>query len=245
VVLRQIDEAKAAVKHGNDVPSGHVTVGLPTSTSRILALPLLQSVAKHVPNVTLELVEASNADLAEFVALQRIDLAVAMDVQPQSNMHTIPLLDETLLFVGHPIAPKGSDITLKDVAALPLLLPSFPNSIRVIIDRAFINASLTVQLVAETSAVSILLASVGAGMGWTILPWSALSGTGASAGITSHRITDVELKRRMSLCISPSARLSLACNAIESLLVKVIIDLVKSGKWQGVDLLPSAESGTT
>lgn len=241
MMLRQMEEAKAAVRHGRDVPSGHVSVGLPTSTSRVLALPLLRRVAAQLPEVTLEIVEASSADLAEFVALQRLDVAIAMDAQPRANMEMVPLLEEELMLVGRPIAGVDTTIGLARVAALPLLLPSFPNSVRVLSDRAFVGAGLEFRLVAETSAVSVLLAAVQAGLGWTILPWSALAGHEAR-DLVSLRIADARLKRRVSLCMSASARLSLACRSVEQELTDVIVELVSSGTWAGVELLEGIDA---
>ncbi|TWG87535.1 LysR family nitrogen assimilation transcriptional regulator [Cupriavidus gilardii J11] len=240
MMLRQMEEAKAAVRHGRDVPSGHVSVGLPTSTSRVLALPLLRHVAANLPEVTLEIVEASSADLAEFVALQRLDVAIAMDAQPRANMEMVPLLEEELMLVGKPIPGADTTIELARVAALPLLLPSFPNSVRVLSDRAFVSAGLDCKLVAETSAVSVLLAAVQAGLGWTILPWSALAGHEGD-DLVSLRIADASLKRRVSLCMSASARLSLACRSVEQGLMDVIVELVGGGTWAEVKLLEGIE----
>jgi LysR family nitrogen assimilation transcriptional regulator len=238
MVLRQMEEAKAAVRNGRDVPSGHVTVGLPTSTSRVLALPLLRAVAAQFPDVTLEIVEGSSADLAEAVALQKLDVAIAMDVQARPNMQSVALLDEALMLVGKSIPHRDHTVTLAEVAALPLLLPSFPNSVRVLSDRAFVNAGLQFKLVAETSAVSVLLSAVRAGIGWTILPWSALAGD-EDLGLVSLRIADAVLKRRVSLCISASARLSLACRSVEQALLALVSELVDTGQWLEVEpLLP-------
>lgn len=240
MVLRQMEEAKAAVRHGRDVPSGHVTVGLPTSTSRVLAVPLLQRVAEALPDVTLEIVEGSSSDLAEFVALQKLDLSITMDAQQRPNMHLVPLLEEQLMLVGQPLSGVGDGaVKLAEVAALPLLLPSFPNSVRVLADRAFVSAGLECRLVAETSAVSVLLAAVRAGMGWTILPWSALAGP-ADADLVSLRIADAPLTRRVSLCTSAAARLSLACRSVEETLLRLVTELVAERAWLEVELLPSA-----
>jgi LysR family nitrogen assimilation transcriptional regulator len=239
MVLRQMEEAKAAVQHGRDVPCGHVSVGLPTSTSRVLALPLLRHVTEHFPDITLEIVEGSSADLAESLALQKLDLAVAMDVQQRPNMQSTPLLDEQLMLVGRPIPGHPGHphaITLAQAAALPLLLPSFPNSVRVICDRALVSAGLQCRLVAETSAVSVLLSAVREGLGWTILPWSALAGDEDDA-LAAMSIADATLERRVSLCLSSSASLSLACRSVEAALQTIVSEMVASGQWKSVRLI--------
>lgn len=239
MVLRQMEEAHAAVRHGRDVPSGHVRVGLPTSTSRVLAVSLLRFVTANVPDVTVEIVEGSSADLAELVTAQKLDLCIAMDAQQRPNMHLIPLLDEDLMAVGPAASGRGGRaLTLAEVAALPLLLPSFPNSVRVLTDRAFVAAGLDLKLVAETSAVSVLLSAVNAGMGWTILPWSALANEPPDKFVCVP-IGDSSLVRRVFLCVAGAARLSLACKTVEAAILQLIVDAIGSGTWMGVSTLVS------
>lgn len=238
MVLRQVEEARVAVERGRDTPAGHVTLGLPTSTSRVLALPLIEAVSGRMPEVTLELIEGSSADLGEAVARQRMDVAIAMDVQQQPRMQVTPLLDEELMLVGAPLPGKVSTVSLHQVASLPLLLPSFPNSIRVLIERAFADAGLQYRLVAETSAVSILLAAVRAKQGWTILPTSALAGSEAPGrAVTAIPISDPNFHRRVSLCLSAQAQNSLGCMAIHGLIIEIVRELVASKRWQGVTWL--------
>ncbi|QQX89119.1 LysR family transcriptional regulator (plasmid) [Cupriavidus necator] len=243
MVLRQMEEAHAAVRHGRDVPSGHVRLGLPTSTSRVLALPLLQFVTEHVPDVTVEIVEGSSADLAELVTAQKLDLCISMDSQQRPNMHLVPLFDEDLMAVGPASGRSDKPLTLAEVAALPLLLPSFPNSVRVLTDRAFVAAGLDLKIVAETSAVSVLLSAVSAGMGWTILPWSALA-TERPDAYACVPISDSTLVRRVYLCVAGSARLSLACKTVEDAILRLIVEAIGTRAWQGVSPLGSLTSGS-
>lgn len=234
MVLRQVDEAKSALKHGRDTPAGHVSVGLPTSTSRVLAVPLIEAVAQRYPEVLLEIIEGSSADLAVAVASHRMDIAVAMDVQPQpTRLATTPLLLENLYLVGQDLGVQA--ISLQDMAQLPLVLPSFPNSIRVLAARAFAEEACPLKLVAETSAVSVLLALAAAGKGWTVLPSSALAGADHSSGkIVSTPIADKSFSRRVSLCMSLSSEKSAVCTHVHQALIEVAHELVATGRWGGV-----------
>ncbi|VGO08163.1 Transcriptional regulator ligR, LysR family [plant metagenome] len=238
-VLRQVDAARAAVEHCRDTPSGHVSFGLSTSASRVVAVPLFDAVRQAYPEVMLELIEGSNADLAESVVRQRLDLALAMDVgQRPDHMQATPVLDEQLLLVGLPLPDGARAISLAGVAALPLVLPSFPNSIRVLSERAFSDAGLAFNLIAETSAVSVLLALVRAGRGWTILPASALGDPDAKGqDLVGIPISDHVFTRRASLCLSASAQQSLACKAVRELARALIRDMIDDGRWQGVTRL--------
>jgi len=87
--------------------------------------------------------------------------------------------------------------------------------------------------VAETSAVSVLLPAVSAGMGWTILPWSALANEAPDA-FACVPISDASLMRRVFLCVSGTARLSLACKTVEAAILRLIGEAIRTGSWQGV-----------
>lgn len=218
--------------------------GLPTSTSRVLAVPLLQFVTANLPDVTVEIIEGSSSDLAELVATQKLDMCIAMDAQQRPSMHVVPLLDEELMAVGPGGGHGDEPLTLAEVASRPLLLPSFPNSVRVLTDRAFGAAGLELNLVAETSAVSVLLSAVKYGMGWTILPWSALANERPEEFVCVQ-ISASTLVRRVSLCVAASARLSLAGKAVESTTLSLISVAIRTNAWRGVKPLSNLSSLAT
>ncbi|MDQ8034448.1 MAG: LysR substrate-binding domain-containing protein [Bordetella sp.] len=240
MVLRQVDEARAALRHGRDTPAGKVTIGFPTSTSRVLAVPLIEAVAQRYPDVLLEIIEGSSADLAVAVSLHRMDLAIAMDVQPQpARMTTTPLLVEEVYLVGKKL--KTDSVSLAQMCALPLVLPSFPNSIRVLVARTLAEAMLSVNLVVETSAVSVLLALVAKGRAWTLLPSSALAGL-PDRRITATRIDSPAFSRRVSLCMSLSNEKSVVCTHVHQAVIEVARELVASGAWRGVTWLADSDA---
>ena len=84
-ILRQVEEATVAVKQQAHDPAGHVTLGLPTSTSRIVAVELLRGLTERHRQVSLEIVEGSSAELADQISRQRLDLTVAVDVQDNAR----------------------------------------------------------------------------------------------------------------------------------------------------------------
>ena len=85
------------------------------------------------------------------------------------------------------------------LAALPLLLPTHPNSVRVAMERLFNERHLRFQLVAETSAVEILILAVERGLGATILPTSAFALAQQHGRVRSVPLVDRPLLRELSL----------------------------------------------
>ncbi|OZI19823.1 LysR family transcriptional regulator [Bordetella genomosp. 9] len=239
-VLRQLDETKAAVKTQRDTPAGQVTVGLPTSTSRVLAIPLMRVIAMRYPDVRLKLVERSTAELAEAVATQKADLGICVEVRPHAGMHITHVLDEEIMLVARSDHPGRGPISMEEVVELPLVLPGFPNSVRVLYEQALARGGLPLRLVAETSSTSISLAAVAAGIGYALQPWSATRGwgpgleQGEANGFVLRSLAPVPLFRRMSLCMSHSASMSPTCQIVGQALLALMSEMVGSGAWQGV-----------
>lgn len=243
-MLRQAEEAKAAVKHGRDVPSGTVIVGLPTSTSRVLAMPLLERVRAEMPEVTLALVEGATYDLAQAVVSHRIDLAITTDVHDHPNILVKFLLNEELFLVSRADDPcLSSHISVEQLADLPLVLPQFPNSVRVRISRLMLESGREIQLVAESSATEILLASVQRGIGHTVLPWSALAtASGVIDSLRTRSISEHGLHRPVMLCTSSASSGGLALSMVQHAIQELTRELVIDERWKGVQLIDTPSS---
>ena len=72
-ILRQMEEASIVVKQESTDPTGHVSLGLPTSTSKMVAVDLLTELASKYKQISVEIIEGATADLAEMVAKQTLD----------------------------------------------------------------------------------------------------------------------------------------------------------------------------
>jgi LysR family nitrogen assimilation transcriptional regulator len=238
-LLRQLEETKAAVRRQVDTPAGQVTVGLPTSTSRILSVPLIRAVRDHYPGIRLKLVESATAELAEAVISQKMDLALCVEVREQADMHVTPVLDEDIVLVANAAHAGRGPISLRELSELPLIVPSFPNSVRVLYEQALAREGLPLHLVTETSTTTISLAAVAAGLGNTLQPWCAIGGWNEHAPDTFvvRPLQHTPLIRRMSLCVSHGAQLSHTCQAVRKTLLDLMLERVKSGTWQGVRLV--------
>lgn len=234
-ILRQVEEATVAVKQQSHDPAGHVTLGMPTSTSRMVAVELLRGLTSRHKQISLEIVEGSSADLADQIARQKLDLTVAVDVQENARFDIHPLLTEELLLVGVGGLPADAPVPLERVCELPLVLPSFPNSVRVRMERASTERGLRYQVIAETSAASVMAGVARAGLAWTILPWSALSADDLAA-LQCLPIEGRPLTRTLSLCVSKAAAANTACAAVGHALTELLQRKVADGSWLHVEL---------
>ncbi|NDZ17297.1 LysR family transcriptional regulator [Variovorax sp. WS11] len=240
-ILRQFDDAHSAIRRESEAPSGRVAIGFPTSTSRIVAAPLLACLQERYPLIELELVEASSGDLVAQVAQDRLALAVTMNARADARLRIEPVLEEELFAVLAPAHRTPRTLSVTALAALPLLLPTHPNSVRVATERLFNERHLSFRLVAETSAVEILVLAVERGLGATVLPTAAFALAQHHGRVRGVPIAERPLVRELSLSLSVSAARSPAVQSVREMLLRVIEDEVAQGRWQGVRLLSAAE----
>lgn len=235
-ILRQVEEATVVVKQESSDPAGHVTLGLPTSTSRLVAVELLTELTSRYKQISLEVVEGATADLHEMVARQKLDITIGVDIRESSRFDVHPLLVEELLLIGPASSPLQSRPSLEQLCGFPLILPSFPNSVRVRMERACTERGLRYTVIAETSAASIMVGVARTGLAWTILPWAALKGEDISS-LHCTEIDGMPLSRVLSVCVSKAAVSNSACEAVREALTRLIVQKIACGAWEHVTLV--------
>lgn len=235
-LLRQAQEVAAHVRQeaAADVV-GHVRLGLPASTSRRVAVALLRALQRAHPGITLEIVEGSTAYIAEMVQRHLLDLGVTVQAADDGRLDAQPLVVEELLLVGPPGSVLAGPVEVEQLCTLPLLLPAFPNAIRVRIEQLCNAAGLRYRLVAESAAAQVMVAAAQAGMAWTILPWSAIEHEDP-ASLCCLPLAGRTFVRTLAVCGSRAAAGQPAGEAVRSQLHAVVAAMLADGGWPHAEL---------
>ncbi|HRF72414.1 MAG TPA: LysR substrate-binding domain-containing protein [Accumulibacter sp.] len=240
-ILRQVDDAKASVRHLAGDASGKVVFGVPHSASNALALPLLQAVRQHLPKVELELTEELTGNLVQQLRSGQINLAVLFDDGTLGEFACEDLLDEALALISPASAPDRppAAVTLQQALQLPLILPASPHGVRPIIEAAARAQGLPApNVIADISSVSILRTTLLAGLGHTLLPVMPLQHELAAGTLCAVAVENPTLTRRLALCASKHVPLSAAATAVARLTADLTKDLCTKNVWQGAALVP-------
>lgn len=135
---------------------------------------------------------------------------------------------EDLYLIGAPgtaaSALPGDDVSITELADVGLLLPSRIHTIRRVVDAAFRHASLEPRVVGEIESVLTLTSAIGAGLGATVLPWSAAQAILDVRKLVVRRITDPAIEVKLSLCTSDHQPLSEPALAVHDLFHELIRD---------------------
>ncbi|MFI8555805.1 LysR substrate-binding domain-containing protein [Pseudomonas putida] len=240
--LRQADNAVLAAHRGRR--SGYVTVGLPPTTATVLALPLINAMREHYPDIQLHLVEMLSGHLAAQLNARQIDLAILFQLEGGKRWSVTPLLDEKLFVISPPhlaLALAQDSVQLADLGQLPLVMPSAQHGLRSTLMAAFERSGLAPNITMEVDGLAVLMNAVRAGHAATIQPGAAAALKGES-GLRVAQISDAHVGRRNLLATLADDELSPAALAARRVIVAVARRLVAEQQWPGATWIadPSA-----
>jgi LysR family transcriptional regulator, nitrogen assimilation regulatory protein len=237
LILRHVGEAVSLVHSERDMPTGEATLGLSSSTARMVAIPLLDMLRSTFPRLRVRFIEAPSDKLLKLLAAGDVDLVIAVNQSPTATVNVVPLIVEQFYVIRRPDAVSdgsAGSVSLESLAGLPLVLPGTPNSIREFLDTAFRRAALTSNVVSEISSTAVLVQAVLAGMGATVLPWSAVCEEVRAGRLVATPLAGPDTVRTLSLCTMPRAASTAATRIVHSLIVDVVAQLIDNGTWKGV-----------
>ena len=178
-ILHQVERAREELARVRSGLAGRVALGLPPSVARVLMVPLTRAFREKLPQAQLSISEGLSSAMQENLHNGRLDIAVLYKPMPTPGIELQALMDEELLLVqprppGLPEDPPPPAITLHEVAALPLLIPSRPNALRMHVESEMARIGCQPQIALEIDGVSAMLDLVADGAGVAILSRNAV-----------------------------------------------------------------------
>jgi LysR family nitrogen assimilation transcriptional regulator len=178
-ILHQVVRAREELGRVRGSLAGHVAVGLPTSVARVLTVPLTRVFRQKMPEASISISEGLSVAMQDSLVSGRLDIAVLYNAQPSGEIETNHLLDEDLLLVqkrplGLPEDPTPGPVALRDVAQMPLVIPSRPNAIRMLVESEMASIGCRPKIVLEIDGVSAILDLVEDGAGCAVLSRNAV-----------------------------------------------------------------------
>lgn len=235
-LLRQADSTRELLRQDAELPQGRVSVAMPSSTARMVAIPLARTIRDRYPGIALELVEAPSAELGSLIGSGRVELAVVVDAVETRGVAAQRLLTEALYLIAWPeFQMPREPVSITELARMPLILPSAPNTIRSRVEWALREAGLPCEILFEASSTALLFAAVMAKLGVTILPWTA-----AHVELDEHKLKLAKVDHRLfsrdlSLCWHDTALLSNAVQKVKATILELFDSLGKRPEWAAAD----------
>jgi LysR family nitrogen assimilation transcriptional regulator len=199
-ILKHVEEAEIEIKRavGSCSEPRIVHLAMIPSLATTLTPDLLAAASTHFPTLTLHIVEGKTSSNHQMIINGEIDLAV--NLANDSNHGGEFLLEEPLFFIIA-AGPDARDVPIdfSDLASERLIMPSPPNPLRVLLDKAAKQLGVTLGDFIEIDGLNSLKRAVAAGMGGTVISWPAVSHECAAGELVARRIVNPPFCRRVIL----------------------------------------------
>lgn len=199
-IFNQVQQVHHDLSGEADLARGVVTVGMPTTPGEFIAPVLLERVRATHPGIELRFREGFSGVLERQLANNEIGVAVMHDPEPRDEIAITPLLTERLWVVGRRGSVDANGYTLADAVRLPLILPSRPNFLRVLIDDRAARAGLALNEIHRADGLWLLKSLVRYGHGFTILTYGAVISEAQQGTLDAVPIRDPAIE--WTLCVA-------------------------------------------
>ena len=203
-ILQQVQDARQELGALRGEPVGQIVIGLPPSLARRITVQLIERFQAEMPRARPAVVEGFSSHIGEWLAAGRVDLGLVYNPEPNPQLEQEPVLEETLCLVGAPGALPGAQVSLAQVASLPLVMPQWGHSFRRLMETQAMLAGVKLRIAWEVSSVPTILDMVRRGHGFAALTGSAVA-AGAGPGELGLA-TIVEPRISSILCMAWSAQ---------------------------------------
>jgi LysR family nitrogen assimilation transcriptional regulator len=225
-LLERAQRTKQAILDMKGPPRGKVALGMVPTVNALLSAALVTRAAAELPQVSLSIAEQLSMVLIEWIADDRLDMALAYRQPKARGILFEPVLQENLFFIGRSekMGPADEPITLKEAAAHPLILPSTAHGLRQLLESGAESAGVALQVLTEVQSVPGVRALAQQGVGYTVLPYGAVKREIAAGILTARRIVEPEVAPVLCLMQAERHRPTKAETALRGLIKQLIAD---------------------
>lgn len=184
-----------------------------------------------MPEASLSVGEGLSVALCESLLTGQVDIALLYNAVQMTEVELTPLLEEQLFVVqrrtGKPIpAAKARAIPLREVAGLPLVIPSRPNAIRMLVETEMAHLGFRPQVAVEIDGVAAILDLVEDGAGSAILPRNAVATAARPQAFVTRPISAPRLHSKLTMAMSSRRAATLTQNAMVPLIRQIALKLL-------------------
>ena len=228
-ILHQVERAREELGRVRSGLSGRVALGLPPSVARVLAVPLTRAFRQQLPQAQLSISEGLSTAMQENLMNGRLDIAVLYNPSPLPGIELQALVEEELLLVqarppGLQEDPPPPPVSLRDMAGLPLVIPSRPNALRMHVESEMAAIGCKPNIALEIDGVSAILDLVADGAGVAILPRNAVMRSVRPSAYTLRSVANPALRIGLATAISAMRPTTLTQKATLELLYQTAQD---------------------
>ena len=241
-VIDRLAQTLDLLKGGRRTFVGQVTIGVPPTAGLLIVPRVFKWLQEHWPHATLAVREGISSLLEEWLMDRRIDVAVLHNPTPLEGIDMAPVLRERMVLAcapDHPAANSPS-IRFRDLANIPLILPSLPHSNRRLLERAAARHHIRLNLAFEIDSIPLTKTMVRNGSGATIQTFAGVAGEAERGDLVVRPIEQPPLTSTIWIAMPHEAQASWLTLEVARLLRACVTQLVTDKIWVGARLVEPA-----
>lgn len=239
-ILRQLQQLRGDIKKRS---KSQFNLAMPVSLQGLVTAPFAEHIIRNVPDTTLRVYEGINNAIRMWMENGVVDAAVlAAAERAPDSYEGQPLLSEQLMLVGDRTAGLRLDtaVPLSRLGIAHLILPGRPNVISAHVENAMRRAGHRFINRFEAETLPLCLELTRRGLGYTVMPYSALYGKLDTQDLSAAPIT--KLTVRWHLYVNRSRNYAVSTRQVVGMLRQHIASTIKSGLWQFAEQTPEDRS---
>lgn len=234
-ILEGVNSAFEEARKSGEDAVGAVILAAPHSVSKLAGAALFEAMAERAPHVRFRFVEAMTAQIWGWLEEGKVDLGLVNYLGPRRNLAFAQIASEELFLIGPPgqygTADSIPDVDPGQLAALPLILPGFPHSLRQAIDQEAARLGTSLQSWRDLDAMGLIGGLIAAGRGYAILPLPTIRADLEAGRVSIARIAGGTFRRQLALARNSAAVVTHASVICEKVVHEVLAGLIDAGIW--------------
>ena len=232
-ILHQVQRLREELGRVRGSLAGRVAIGLPPSIAKVLTVPLTREFRAKLPQAALAISEGLSIAMQDAILNGKLDLALLYGAVPTAGLEITHLLDEDLFLVQRQSERQferqsqrnqSDAVSLKEVAALPLIIPTRPNAIRMLVESEMANINCHPHIALEIDGVPAILDLILDGAGCAVLSKNAVTTSGQASLFAVSPIAGLHSK--LSVAVSSQRPATLTQQAMLELIQQLTQQLI-------------------
>jgi DNA-binding transcriptional LysR family regulator len=233
-LLLESSQLEDEMKSGGSTAIGEVRLGILPSLSDPAIYDLYRKTRDLFPNVRLHVREGSTGQIDEWLTGGRIDIAVRFryseSVSP--NEYVLGTVGTYLVSAPGDARTKEATVAFSVLDGLKLVLPGFPNPLRVTLDQLAKQHEVSLSVVMEADSLTIQKKMAAIGEAYAVLGTHSVTAEVAAGTLQVSRLVNPSVDRKIELATTTQRPLSLGCREIAGLVRRIYEDLIASAHFQ-------------
>jgi LysR family nitrogen assimilation transcriptional regulator len=236
-LLADAEQLELEIRGEAREPTGRVTIGsLPSITNPIVGRLFKQLRARH-PGVQLKILEGSSGQVEEWLADERVDIAILYrygNSLPQQEQ-ALATVDSYLIGAAGDRLTAAAEVPFSALHELPFILPGAPNGLRTALDGIARQERITLAPAMEADSLPLMRSTVAEARLYTVLPIHAVWAEVQEGRLQAAKIVSPGVQRIVSMALARTKGPAKAVSTVAAEIVDIVNDNARSGMWRPIE----------